>query len=214
MKSIIAALLVINIFYLIWSTTLGSTTYSPPPREAEGIPSLILLPSSTSDIYTSKDSKKQSSCYTFGPFNSNKTAQRIATKINNYGLATNIHHQQTMQTLNFFVYMNALSSRIEAEEVVKEMAKHKIKDYSIVESGPYKNAIALGSFEDFDKARRHAEYIRYLGYDARYTAQKKPKRVFWINYDEPFGSNAPVERWAQKVDPKAVVQKIPKECDF
>jgi hypothetical protein len=214
MKFLVVPLLITNILYFIWSSTLGSTTYTPPTATLEGTPSLVLLASSNTDIYRSKGSKRQSSCYTFGPFNSRKTAEGITSKINKFGLATSIHHQQTMQTLNFFVYMNALASRKEAEKIVKDMSKHEIKDYSIVETGPYKNAIALGSFEDLGKARRHAEYVRYLGYDARYTAQKKPKRVFWINYDEPFGSNAPVMRWAKKVDSRAVVQKIPKTCDF
>jgi cell division septation protein DedD len=119
-----------------------------------------------------------------------------------------------MQTLNYLVYLQAFASRNKAEEVVKDMSKHDITNYRIIESGPYKNAISLGSFEDIDQARRHTEYVRFLGYDAKHTAQKKPKEVFWINYDEPFGGNAPVFNWTKKVDPKASVQKIPRACDF
>ena len=214
MKSLIMALLIINCLYFVWSSTLGSTTYVPPAAKEEGIAGLTLLPTTSSDVYRSKGSSQQSSCYTFGPFNSKKAAQHLASKINDFGLATSIHHQQTMQTLNFFVYLQALSSRQKAEKIVDDMTKNEIKDHKIIEAGPYKNAISLGSFEDLDRARRHAEYVRYLGYDARYTAQKKPKKVFWINYDEPFGSHAPVLNWSKKIDSSASVQKIPKECDF
>lgn len=208
------ALLIINLVYFIWAFTLGNTTYTQPDRIRKGVPAVIVIPSKNNYSYQSKNSKMQSSCYTLGPFNSSKTARLVAKNINDFGLATEIHQQKTMQTLNFLVYLQALNTRAQAEKVVKDMSKHKIKNYKIIETGPYKNAISLGTFDNLDKARRHAEYVRYLGYDAKYTARKKPKEVFWVGYDEPFGSNAPVFSWTKKIDPRASVQKIPKACDF
>lgn len=180
----------------------------------EGISSIQLLPTKNNDAYKSQNSSVQSSCYTFGPFSSEKSAQYVSNKINDFGLATETSKQQTMQTLNFLVYLDALSSRSEAEEVVENIRKNKIKDTMIIETGPYKNAIALGSFNDLDKARRHAEYIIFLGYAAKYTEQKIKKEVFWVKYDEPFSSNAPVLKWAKEVDPQNSAQKIPMACEF
>lgn len=214
MRILIIALLISNLFYFIWAYTIGNTDYVLPSRTQQGVPVLILIPTKNSYAYQSKDSKTGSSCYTLGPYGSSKTAKLVAKSINNFGLATEIKKQKTMQTLNYLVYLQAFTSRDAAETVVKDMSKHEITNYKIIESGPYKNAISLGSFEDLDQARRHTEYVRFLGYDAKHTAQKKPKKVFWINYDEPFGSNAPVFNWTKKVDPKASVQKIPKACDF
>ncbi|MEZ5448462.1 MAG: hypothetical protein R3E89_05445 [Thiolinea sp.] len=59
---------------------------------------------------------------------------------------------------------------------------------------------------------RHAEYIRYLGYDARYTEQKAAREVFWLDYDEPFGSNTPVLLWSRSIDATSRVQLIPRAC--
>jgi len=214
MRIFIIALLAVNVAFFIWAYTVGNTDYVLPSRIQQGVPALILLPAKSSYAYQSKNSKMESSCYTLGPFGSSKTARLVAKSINDFGLATEIHKQKTMQTLNFLVYLQPLPSRAAAEKVVKGMKKNEITTYKIIETGPYKNAISLGSFENFDKARRHAEYVRFLGYDAKYTARKKPKEVFWIGYDEPFGSNAPVFNWTKKVDPGASVQKIPKACDF
>lgn len=213
-KILIIILIVLNLLYLIWTFTIGNTTYLQPPRTQKGIPTLILMPSKNGYAYQSKNSNIQSSCYTLGPFNSSMVASLVAKNINDFGLATAIRKQKTMQTLNFFVYLQAFSSRSEAEKVVKDIRKHKIKNYSIIKSGPYKNAISLGSFDNLDKARRRSEYVRFLGYDAQYTARKKAKEVFWIDYDEPFGSKAPVISWTKKVDPRASVQRIPKACEF
>ena len=214
MRILIIALLVVNIVFFIWAYTVGNTDYVLPSRTQQGVRALFLLPMKNSYAYQSKNSKMESSCYTLGPYGSSKTARLVAKSINDFGLATEIHKQKTMQTLNFLVYLQSLPSRSAAEKVVEDMKKNDITKHKIISTGPYKNAISLGSFEDLDKARRHAEYVRFLGYDAKYTARKKPKEVFWIGYDEPFGSNAPVFNWTKKVDPKASVQKIPKACDF
>jgi len=213
-QRLIFGLLALNIVYFVWASSIGDNSYQEPAATLEGVPGLELLSSTKNDMYQSKGSAGQSSCYTFGPFNNEKSARLVAKKISDFGLAVSIRKQKTLITLNYMVYLKAFPSREEAEKVIKEMEKYKIREYSIVESGPYKNAIALGSFEDLDKARRHSEYVRYLGYDAKYTEQKKRKEVFWIDYDEPFGSIAPVMKWANSVYSMVSVQKIPRACDF
>jgi len=206
--NLIILLLSLNVFYFVWSY-INRYTYTPPPATEEGIPSLTLLPESN---YQSE--RSTSNCYTFGPFSTRKAARYISKRINNYGLATEIKKLSTKQTLNFLVYLQSLPSRKAAEEVIKDIKQQEIKNYTIIASGPYKNAIALGSFNDLDKARRHAEYIRFLGYDAKYTVQKKQKEVFWVEYDEPVSTQAPVLNWAEEIDIKANVLKIPRECEF
>lgn len=214
LKNVIIVLLGLNAFYLIWTLTMGKNYDTPPLLVENNVPSLTLLPIQNNDIYQSDSSTRQSSCYTFGPFNSEKTAKIIAQNINNFGLATEIHKQKTMQTLNFLVYLEPFSNRSEAIKVINDIRNQEVTDFKIIDSGPYKNAIALGSFDSLGEARRHSEYIRFLGYDAKYTTQKKQKEVYWIDYDEPFGSNAPVIDWANDIDPRNSAQKIPKACAF
>ena len=211
-KKIIIGLAVLNILFFIGSVIASSNSYTKPPLYEEGVAGITLLPRNTQKSYQSSASSTPSSCYAFGPFDSEKSAQIIANRINGFGLWTNIKNQETMQTLNFLVYLQPFSSRGEAAKVVKEIRKHEVKNTRILDSGPYKNAIALGSFGDLNKARRHAEYVRFLGYDARYTTQQKRKVVHWINFDEPFGTNVPVMRWAKEIDSKSSPQKIPKAC--
>ena len=214
MRILIIFLLLANVLYYFWSQTIGNTTYVVPPMTKAGIPTIQLLPTKNNDAYKSQNSSVQSSCYTFGPFSSEKSAQFISNKINDFGLATKTNKQKTMQVLNFLVYLDALPSRSEAEKVVEDIRKNKITDTMIIETGPYTNAIALGSFADLDKARRHAEYVIFLGYAAKYTEQKIKKEVFWIKYDEPFSSNAPVLKWAKEIDPLNSAQKIPMSCEL
>ena len=211
-KKLIFALLGINILFFIGMLILNAFAYSRPPQYDTDVPGITLLERNTNDSYTHGASSVESSCYTFGPFDSEKSAQIISKRINGFGLSTDIQQQETMQTLNFLVYLQPFNSRAEAEDVVKEIRKHEVKNHKILDSGPYKNAIALGSFTNLAKAQRHAEYIRFLGYDARHTNQQQRKVVHWINFDEPFGTNVPVMRWANEIDVKSTPQKIPKAC--
>ena len=213
-KNTIIVLLALNVFYFMWVLVEGKAGYTVPLQLEEGVPGITLLPTENSNSYQSSKPSRQSSCYAFGPFDSKKSAQIIANKVNGFGLWTDITNQQTMQTLNFLVYLQPFKTRQEAMKVITEISKHEIKEYKLVESGPYKNAIALGSFDNLDQARRHSEYVRFLGYDARYTTQKKRKEVYWINFDEPFGTNVPVMRWAKEIDgSRSNSQKIPKACN-
>lgn len=211
-KKVIIGLAVLNILFFIWTMFAGNNTYTQPPLYEEGVAGITLLPRNNKSSYQSSATSTPSSCYAFGPFDNEKSAQIIANRINGFGLWTDIQNQETMQTLNFLVYLQPFSSRDEAVKVVKEIRKHEVKNTKILDSGPYKNAIALGSFDDLNKARRHAEYVRFLGYDARHTTQQKRKVVYWVNFDEPFGTNVPVMRWAKEIDNKSSPQKIPKSC--
>jgi len=209
LTNLLIILLSLNVFYFVWSY-INRYVYTPPSVNEEGIPSITLLPLTNTLAKKSNISR----CYTFGPFITKKAAWYISKRLNKFGLATAIKKQKTKQTLNFLVYLKPLPSRQEAEKVVEDLKKQEIKNYRIISSGPYENAIALGSFRNLDKARRHAEYIRFLGYDAKYTAQKKQKEVFWVDYDEPLGTHVPVMQWTKEINIKTNLLKIPRECEF
>ncbi len=211
-KKLVIVLALLNAIFFIWTMVAASNAYTQPAQYEEGVAGITLLPRNTKNSYQSSTSSTQSSCYAFGPFDSEKSVKIIANRVNGFGLWTDIQSQETMQTLNFLVYLQPFATRNEALKVVNEIRKHEVKNTKILDSGPYKNAIALGSFGDLNKARRHAEYVRFLGYDARYTTQQKRKVVYWVNFDEPFGTNVPVMRWAKEIDAKSSPQKIPKSC--
>ncbi|WP_020396646.1 SPOR domain-containing protein [Thiolinea disciformis] len=177
------------------------------------IPPLKLLPSNQQIAYSSSvGGEAASSCYTLGPYNNEKAALQMMKRIRNYGLAVQIRALRTFETLNYLVYIPPLPSEKAAEAVSSDMRRFDVPQHLVITEGPYKNAISLGFFDDLNKAKRHAEYVRYLGYDAQYTAQKEPREMFWLDYDEPFGANTPVLQWSESTDPTSRVQLIPRAC--
>lgn len=213
MYQLLILLLFLNISALTWNLVLAPNTKEPRPALVDaGVPELVLRNDVDDVVYSSVSTDIQSSCYSIGPYNSERAAQLMANKIRDYGLAVQIRSMQSMDTLNFFVYIPPLPSFEAAEKTAEDIAKFDVSGVSILTEGPYQNAISLGFFNNLNKARRHAEYIRYLGHDAHYTEQKEPREVYWVDYDEPFGSNTPVLAWSSVIDPTSDVQRIPRSC--
>lgn len=202
-----AAVLTVNV--------LGSTVFAPQPIPTTdpNIPTLELLPNNQQLAYSSSIAgEAASSCYTLGPYNNEKAALQMMGRIRNYGMAVQIRALRTFETLNYLVYIPPLPNATEAEAVSQDMRRFDVPQHVVITEGPYKNAISLGFFDDLNKAKRHAEYVRYLGYDAQFTEQKAPREVFWLDYDEPFGANTPVLQWSEVTDPTSRVQLIPRRC--
>ncbi|WML89903.1 hypothetical protein [Thiothrix lacustris] len=213
MHQLLMVLLFLNVSVLTWNVVLApdTKTFSPVLIDPS-IPALELRKDVDEVVYRSASAGTQSSCYTIGPYNSEKAAELVASKVRGFGLAVTIRHRQSMETLNFFVYIPPASDSEKAEKMVQDITKNDVQDVKIIPDGPYQNAIALGFFNNLNKAKRHAEYIRYLGYDAHYTEQQAAREVFWVDYDEPFGSNTPVQAWSAAVDATSEVQRIPRSC--
>lgn len=206
-------LILLNATVLTWNLVLSPEAKHIQPALVEpNVPALELRRDVEDVVYSSNSAGTQSSCYTIGPYNSERAAQLVAGKIRGFGLAVQMRAMRSMETLNFLVYIPPLPGYAEAEKVAKDIATFDVQDVLIINEGPYKNAISLGFYNNLNKAKRHAEYIRYLGYDAHYTEQQAAREVFWLDYDEPFGSNAPVQAWSSSVDATSEVQRIPRAC--
>ncbi len=213
MQALLIILLVLNVALLAVNllTPSAQSGYTPNMTEP-GVSSLELVDNGVPVAYSSSSGVAESSCYTIGPYITERSAQLVMARIRNYGLGVQMRTLQTLETLNYLVYIPAQPTLAEARTIVDDLKANSVKQHLIINDGPYRNAISLGFFDNTEKAMRHAEYIRYLGYDARYTEQKSKRKVFWLDYDEPLGANTPVLAWSKAVDSIASPQLIPRSC--
>ena len=212
MLKAVLLLILLNISLLVWSSTAPVKVTKNTLLVEPGIPQLVLLPDTTESLYSDNPAGLASSCYSLGPFNSQKAAQLVGKRIRDYGLAFEIRSIRSMETLRYLVYIPPLNSEREAQIIADDLRGYHIKNVNVITEGPYKNAISVGFYSNLDRAKRETEQIRYLGYDARHSEEKTPLEVFWIDYDEPFGSNTPTITWSRSIDPTAAVQRIPRAC--
>ena len=212
MRNVIAALAAINVLLLLANLFINMGD-KPIETTVEGIPTLTILPETPSIKYSAERSTGTSSCFTIGPYYSEKAAQLLAGNIRTSGLAVTIRSLNSKETLNYLVYIDNINNHEDAEKITHDLKKQAVGEYSIVESGPYKNTITFGFFKNLEKAKRKTEYIRYLGYDAKYNGQKVLRKVYWVDYDEPIGTSTPALSWSKTIDPNSNVQVIPRSCD-
>ncbi|WP_020561350.1 SPOR domain-containing protein [Thiofilum flexile] len=214
MNYALVLLIVLNLSVLAWNVLLAPAHNRPEiPLTLPNIPELVRVDKVPGEaVYSSQLAPSQSSCFTIGPYASQQAALLVQEKINNYGLAVKMRAIRSMETLNFLVYIPAFASATEAQKVIEDMKRFKVTDAVIINEGAYQNAISLGLFTNLTLAKRQTEYVRYLGYDARFTEQKAAREVFWLDYDEPLGSNTPVPAWSKAIDASTNVQKIPRAC--
>ncbi|MEZ5475988.1 MAG: SPOR domain-containing protein [Thiolinea sp.] len=155
----LVVLIVLNLSLLGVNVLLSGTARDNIPLSEPGIPSLPELRIDAPPVaYSSALRLAASSCYTIGPYTSRRAAELVMAKIRNYGLAVTLRSLQTMETLNYLVYIPPLPNRTEAENVIKDMQRFDVQEHMVIDDGPYKNAISLGFFADLNKAMRHAEY--------------------------------------------------------
>ena len=212
MRILIIALATLNILYFVGVYLFSVAFDRPPPLKEPGIPTIRLLTMNAGDVPV--NGKLSDACYTLGPYNLEQTAKAMSQRLSQAGRAVRVKRQQTDRIQKYLVFLPQLPSREAAEKVITDIKKNKIKEYAIIDSGPYKNAIALGTFNDLDKARRHTEYVRFLGYDAKHTEQQQRAIVYWVSYDDTFNDPTPVMEWSKEVDPNSVVQKISETCEY
>ncbi len=218
MLKVVIGLIVINFLLLILSITsipnaisLSSRTILTKTPEST-IPTLVLLDNSSNDLYRNSPTSLDSSCYSLGPFNSSIAAQQVGRHIRDYGLAFEIRSIRSLETLRYLVYIPPFENQAQAQQTTQDLQKYGIKEVNIITAGRYKNAISVGFYSNLTQARRETQHVRYLGYDAHQSEEKSPLEVFWINYDEPFGSNTPVMTWSRSIEPTATIQRIPRNC--
>ena len=215
MRILIIALATLNVLYFVGVYLFSVAFDRPPPLKEPNIPTIRLLTMNASGgAGSGSGNQAGQTCFTLGPYSIERTARLVADKISQAGRAVEVKRQQTDRIQKYLVFLPQLPTRAAAEKVVADIKQNKIQEYAIIDSGPYKNAIALGTFNDLDKARRHTEYVRFLGYDAKHTEQKRRVAVYWVSYDETFDEAIPVLDWSQSIDPKSVVQKIPETCGY
>ncbi|MEZ5448461.1 MAG: SPOR domain-containing protein [Thiolinea sp.] len=141
----LVVLIVLNLSLLGVNVLLSGTARDNIPLSEPGIPSLELRPMRPRWLIAVPPGLAASSCYTIGPYTSRRAAELVMAKIRNYGLAVTLRSLQTMETLNYLVYIPPLPNRTEAENVIKDMQRFDVQEHMVIDDGPYKNAISRAS---------------------------------------------------------------------
>jgi len=187
MKWFIYFLLIFNIGFAAWHFRVIES----PANSAENVidvnneSQLILL--SELKQQSLKNSAGGKLCYSLGPFTNKVEAENAQELLKEEKVETkNIRLRDTSRS-GFWVILPATETRKDANQHIKKLKKLKVKDYFLVVTGPYKNAVSLGVYSQKNLARRRVDDMIRHGFIPRMESVALPRKVYWVNWYKDSG---------------------------
>lgn len=123
------------------------------------------------------------SCVSVGPFRDLAEAVQASAALQTAGHFSRQRVDQGDVWLGYWVSVQNLASREEAEAALAELGRRGISDaYILPGSGPA-NVLSLGVFNDAARAQRRVEEISALGFDAVLADRRRAGSVYWVEVD-------------------------------
>jgi hypothetical protein len=187
MKWFVFALAFLNLVFFLWHFRTPPEPQMKPAQQDNSL-KLVLLkeyqdekertvrhPSSTQE-------QPHQRCYTLGPFSTKKQVAQARDQLSDWGIKSQQRVNKDKSRTGFWVMIPPSDSRDQARDHIARLKANNIKDYFLVATGQYKNAVSLGVFSKPDLARRRLEAMTDLGFDARLEKVELPQREYWLDW--------------------------------
>ena len=183
MKWFIYLLLIFNIGFAAWHFR-GLDTSEESVVDVLDInnESQLILLSELQQQQTLKKSAGGKLCYSLGPFTNKVEADNAQELLKEENVETKNIRLRDTSLSGYWVILPASESRKEAKKHIKKLIKLKIKDYFLVATGSYENAVSLGVYSQKKLARRRVDEMIRLGFIPRMESVALPRKVYWVNW--------------------------------
>lgn len=121
-------------------------------------------------------------CYTLGPFRSKKDVATVRERMVAVGIDAKRRLDKNNTRKGFWVIIPPESTRKKANQHIRSLKQKGVKDYFLVVTGEYANAVSLGVFVNSDSAERRYEQMKKQGFDARVQTVDLPVREYWLDW--------------------------------
>ena len=196
MRMLFVGLLIVNAMIASWFYFQDKNNDQMILPMAEDLEQLVLLTeikqkhavtqgavvdTSSADVEVSEASNA-AVCYTMGPFKDEITLEQARTQLQEHGLNVDVRKREESQSHRYWVYLPVMSSRARATEVSRQLARAKVSDYFIVNSGEKKNAISLGYFKEKPRAENRLSWLNKRKFKAKMEVIFRLINVYWLDY--------------------------------
>lgn len=134
------------------------------------------------DVAGISPQEKQIICFTLGPFGDEAQVKSIQQELSSHVNTSEIRKRVEKELYRYWIYFPETSSRAEAIEISKSLARNKIKDYYIVHGGEHNNRVSLGHFREKMHADRRVRQLQKLGYEPQVQPIYRDYEVYWLDY--------------------------------
>jgi len=189
MRWLFLGLVIINVFYFVWSQQQFQTyTQAPTDNESSaqtsaGQVQLLHEVARPSDLQVEKNAvSSPAEIMLLGGFNDEETAQKLQQRLLSLDIQSSIKTLDSQVDVEYWVYLQPLASRQASVRQLKELQARKIDGYLITQ-GDLANGISLGMFAREDSAQGVAERLSAAGYEPLIRAVERSQRAYWVAID-------------------------------
>lgn len=196
MKWTIYLLLLANIGFALWHVRSQDMQTEQFKQADDQALKLILLKeyaaTTTTKSVDRTEEQKQARCYTLGPFKTAQVAASVRERMLKVGIDAQHRVNKDTTRPGFWVFLPPEQTRKAAQEQVDELKLKNVKDYFLVVTGEYSNAISLGVFSQPELAQRRSDELKALGFAVKLQKLDLPLREYWLDWPKATVLNASI----------------------
>ncbi len=241
MHSLFMLLLVVNLSYLIWGVAFSEKSTIPnvaPQPQAEQTLMLLSeqLKNSANEIgekasltktkegnnniakLNIKEDKNMSpsigpanTCYSLGPILDEKDSKKLEQKLEQNGFKTKQKAITDKEPKSYWVYFPAEKTLDDARAVVSQLQVAKVKDYQIIRKGTFTNAISLGLYNGYSRAKIRVRDLQKLGFNPKIQTRYREVTRHWLDFQETDTNRLKTSIW-DKIQKDNPLQKLARPC--
>jgi hypothetical protein len=123
------------------------------------------------------------SCTSVGPFADLPQASQAQAALKSAGFRPRQRMEQGEIWAGYWVSIQGLATRDEAESALKTLTANGIADVYVMPGSDPPNVLSLGVFSDYQRAQRRLDEVRALGLTPRIDDRKRAGSVYWIDVE-------------------------------
>jgi len=236
MRSLFILLLVVNLSYMVWGVAFSEKNTTPSSvQQPQGMQTLTLLSERPGDtvasanIQSSREASKISipnakvdkklspsmapakTCYSLGPILDDKNSKKLEQKLKQNGFEPKHKAITDKEPKSYWVYFPAEKTLEDARAVVNQLKIANADDYFIIRKGKYINAISLGLYNGYSRAKIRVGRLKKLGFNPKVQTRYKEVTRHWLDFQETDQRRLKTSIWenVQKDNP---LQKLARPC--
>ncbi len=229
MRSLFILLLLMNLSYLIWGVAFSEKNNIPATaQQLQGKQTITLLSEQPNDLVAnpnkqsiSKSSKLPKSleddkslsiyCYSLGPMLDEEQSKKLEQKLKQGGFKPKHKAITGTEPKSYWVYFPAEKTIDDARAVANQLQIANVDDYFIILKGEHINAISLGLYNSYDRAKFRVRRLKKLGFNAKIKTRYKQVTRHWLDFQETSAKRLENSVW-DKIEIDNPLQKITRPC--
>ena len=235
MRSMFILLLIINISYLFWGVAFSEKNkMTEPLPQMQAKQTLTLLgelkennvavdhqqvaKASTTNSKTTLLDKNlplsmasANTCYSLGPILDEKVSKKLEQKLKQSGFKPKHKAITDKEPKSYWVYFPVEKSLADAKAVVNQLRDANVDDYFIIRKGDFTNAISMGLYNSYGRAKIRMRKLKKLGFNPKVQTRYKNVTRHWLDFQETDTKRLNTSVW-ENVQNDNPLQKLARPC--